>query len=49
MRWANDDSDALVAAVTGSGDLVGRSLVPSATSAGTERPFNRHRSCSGAL
>ena len=49
MRWANEDSDALVAAVTGSGDLVGRSFAPSAISAGTERPFSRQRSCSGAL
>ena len=39
MRWANDDNDAFVAAVTGSGDRVGRSLAPSATSAGTDRPF----------
>ena len=38
-----------MAAVTGSGDRVGRSLVPSATSAGTERPFRRQRSCSGAV
>ena len=28
IRCANEDSDALVAAVTGSGDRVGRSLVP---------------------
>ena len=49
MRCANEESDALVAAVTGSGDRAGRSFVPSATRAGTERPFNPLRSCSGAL
>ena len=49
IRCANEDSDALVAAVTGSGDRVGRSLVPSATRAGTERPLRRQRSCSGAV
>ena len=49
MRCANEDNDALVAAVTGSGERPGRSPFPSATSAGTERPFKRQRSCSGAL
>jgi hypothetical protein len=41
--------EALVAAVTGSGERVGRSLVPSVTRAETERPLRRQRSCSGAL
>ena len=45
----NQDSEALVAAVTVSGERLGRSPLPSATSAGTERPFKRQRSCSGAL
>ncbi len=49
MRWASEDKEALVAAVTGSGDRVGRSLVPSATRAGTDRPLRRQRSCSGAV
>jgi hypothetical protein len=49
MRCASEDSDALVAAGTGSGDRVGRRRDPSATRAGTERPSRRQRSCSGAL
>ena len=40
IRCANEDNDAFVAAVTVSGERLGRSPFPSATSAGTERPFS---------
>ena len=46
---ASEDSDALVAAVTGSADLVARSLALSVTSALTVRPFSRECSWSGAV
>ena len=49
-RWASEESDALVAAVTGSGDLVDRSLAAiSHQRSSTERPFRRERSWSGAV
>ena len=40
-RWANEERDALVAAVTGSDDLVDRSFAASATRAVTDKPFRR--------
>src|ERR1039457_1848648 len=48
-RWANEESDVLVAAVTVSVDLVGRNLIPSVTSSVTVRPLRRQWSCSGAV
>src|ERR1019366_2455578 len=49
IRWANDERDALVAAVTVSADFVARNFAPSATSAVTDRPFMREWSWSGAV
>ena len=48
-RWASEDSDALVAAVTGSADRPGRNPAHSATDAVTLSPFNWEWSWSGAL
>ena len=48
-RWANEHSDAFVAAVTGSDDRVARSVAASATKAVTVRPFRREWSWSGAV
>src|SRR5664280_690954 len=48
-RWASEESDALVAAVNGSADRVGRSFAASPTSAVTDRPFRREWSWSGAV
>jgi hypothetical protein len=41
MRWASEDSDDLVAAVTVSGERAGRSAAHSLMRAGTLRPVNR--------
>ena len=48
MRWAREDSAALVAAVTGSVDRVGRSPLAAAMNCGVGRPLIRLWSWSGA-
>ena len=48
-RWASEESDALVAAVTTSGERVGRSPWAAATNSVIGRPLRRLCSWSGAL